>query len=271
MNQYLHLRCGPFQLLLDSRHVVEIAAAPAVPDLQGRRAWRGQSLPVQDLRTFLDVEADAAREQIVLRHADGTLSAIDVDRVQAVVERAPEDFSVIAPCSERLAGLVDGAWLDAGGGCLLRLRHPFAWAASPGRAADMNNGNGAVLRLLLVDDSPVQLGYLQELLAGSGCECLLARNGAEGVSAARRHRPDLILMDMEMPVLDGLAAARQLRADPALAATPIVMVTSHVEAEVMESAFTGGCNDYVVKPVHRDELLMKIAALTGRALPGLPS
>ncbi|MCC2639484.1 MAG: response regulator receiver protein [Moraxellaceae bacterium] len=119
------------------------------------------------------------------------------------------------------------------------------------------------LRILLVDDSLLQQRYLQELLAGFGFDFLLAADGAAGVEAALRHRPDIILMDIEMPVMDGLQAAQRIRECPETVDTPIVMVTSRGEADYMESAFCGGCNDYITKPVHLDELLAKIASLTG--------
>lgn len=128
--------------------------------------------------------------------------------------------------------------------------------------------NDTGLRLLVVDDSLLQQRYVQELLAGRGFHFLTADNGAAGVEAARAQLPDLILMDIEMPVMDGLEAAQRIRDCPETAAIPIVMVTSRAEAEYMESAFVGGCNDYITKPVHPDELLAKIAALTGVAVEG---
>lgn len=122
------------------------------------------------------------------------------------------------------------------------------------------------LQILLVDDSLLQQQYLQAQLDGFGFCFVTADNGAAGVDAARQHRPDLILMDIEMPLMDGLEAAQRIRDDAGTADIPIIMVTSRAEAEYMESAFVGGCNDYVTKPVHLDELLAKITALTGREL-----
>lgn len=123
------------------------------------------------------------------------------------------------------------------------------------------------LRVLVVDDSTLQQRHLQELLAPHGVDVLVAANGAEGVMAARRSRPDIILMDIEMPVLDGLAAAQRIHDDDATALIPIVMVTARGEAGYMESAFVGGCSDYITKPVHADELIAKIASLTGWSPP----
>lgn len=119
------------------------------------------------------------------------------------------------------------------------------------------------LRVLVADDSELQLQFEQALLADEPFDFLVARNGAEAVEAARRHLPDLILLDIVMPVMDGIAAAQALRDDPATATIPIIMVTSQTEADYMENAFVGGCNDYVTKPVHKDELIAKIRSLTG--------
>lgn len=119
------------------------------------------------------------------------------------------------------------------------------------------------LRVLVADDSELQLQFEQALLADEPFDFLIARNGAEAVETARRHLPDLILLDIVMPVMDGIAAAQALRDDPATATIPIIMVTSQTEADYMENAFVGGCNDYVTKPVHKDELIAKIRSLTG--------
>ncbi|MES2919043.1 MAG: response regulator [Pseudomonadota bacterium] len=119
------------------------------------------------------------------------------------------------------------------------------------------------LRVLVVDDSALQQRYLQEVLGAADFEFLTASDGREGIALAMQALPDVILMDIEMPVLDGLSAAREIREADATCLTPIIMVTSRGEAEFMESAFVGGCNDYITKPVHQDELRAKIAALTG--------
>ncbi|MFZ5756496.1 MAG: response regulator [Pseudomonadota bacterium] len=119
------------------------------------------------------------------------------------------------------------------------------------------------LRVLIVDDSDLQLQFEQMLLAREDFDCLMARNGAEAIASARAHRPDLILLDIEMPVMNGLDAVLQIRDDARTAGIPIIMVTSRSSAEYMEKAFIGGCNDYVLKPIHAAELLAKIRAVTG--------
>jgi CheY-like chemotaxis protein len=127
------------------------------------------------------------------------------------------------------------------------------------------------LRVLVVDDSELQILFEQSLLAEEQVEFLVARNGAEAVECARRHHPDLILLDIVMPVMDGIEAARAIRDGADTADIPIIMVTSQTEADYMENAFVGGCNDYVTKPVRREELLAKIRSLTGYQPRGLPA
>ncbi|MFP5384269.1 MAG: PleD family two-component system response regulator [Gammaproteobacteria bacterium] len=120
-----------------------------------------------------------------------------------------------------------------------------------------------LLRVLVVDDSELQILFEQALLADENVEFFVARNGAEAIVSARRDKPDLILLDIVMPVMDGIEAARHIRDDAATCDIPIIMVTSQTEEEYMEDAFIGGCNDYVTKPVRKEELLAKVRSLTG--------
>lgn len=130
---------------------------------------------------------------------------------------------------------------------------------------DVTNAGPAKLRVLVVDDSELQILFEKELLADQQFDFIVARNGAEAVASARRHHPDIILLDIVMPVMNGIEAARCIRDDPLTADIPIIMVTSQTEATYMEDSFMGGCNDYVTKPVRKPELLAKIQSLTGYA------
>jgi len=123
--------------------------------------------------------------------------------------------------------------------------------------------NEIKLRVLLVDDSEVQLLVIRDILEDGHVEVMIAKNGKEALESARANRPDLILLDIVMPVMDGIETARQLRDQAETALVPIIMVTSQRDAEDMENAFVGGCNDYITKPVMREELLVKVQALTG--------
>lgn len=120
------------------------------------------------------------------------------------------------------------------------------------------------LRVLVVDDQETQLVFTRMLLGEERFEFAVASNGREAVEQAKAVKPDVILLDVQMPEMDGITAARRLRGDPDTAEIPIIMVTTRSEADDMERAYLGGCSDYVIKPVHKDELLAKIHAAVGR-------
>ena len=97
---------------------------------------------------------------------------------------------------------------------------------------------------------------------------LLAADGAQGLEAARSARPDLILMDMSLPVLDGWEATRRLKADEATRTIPVIALTAHAMAGDREKALEAGCDDYETKPVELPRLLAKVEALLGRRAEG---
>ena len=106
-------------------------------------------------------------------------------------------------------------------------------------------------------------GVLRDLLTGSGYTVLEARDGQAGVATAKSDRPDLILMDIQMPVLDGYEATRQIKADPTLKATPIIAVSSFAMKGDEEKARAAGCDDYVTKPYSPMQLLRVIRGYLG--------
>lgn len=118
-------------------------------------------------------------------------------------------------------------------------------------------------KILLVDDSETILQMEQLILQQDRYQLATARDGDEGVAKAIEFKPDLILMDVLMPRLDGFAALRQLRQHPDTSAVPIVMVTSKAELESMETGFQNGCSDYIVKPIDGMELVAKVKNLLG--------
>jgi len=121
-------------------------------------------------------------------------------------------------------------------------------------------------KILLVEDNEMNRDMLSRRLARRGYEVVIAVDGSEGVAAAAREAPDLILMDMSLPVVDGWEATRQIRADPATAAIPVVALTAHAMAGDRDRAIEAGCNDYDTKPVELERLLEKISRLlNGRA------
>ena len=112
--------------------------------------------------------------------------------------------------------------------------------------------------ILTVEDQEDNRRILRDLLESAGYEVLEAVTGKEGVSAAETHRPDLILMDVQLPGLDGYEATRRIKANPDLCRTPIIMVTSYALSGDDNKAFEAGCDAYIAKPYSPRELLAKI-------------
>ena len=116
-------------------------------------------------------------------------------------------------------------------------------------------------KLLIVEDNEMNRDMLSRRLERRGFSTIIATDGAAGVAMARAERPDLILMDMSLPVIDGWEASRQLKADPATALIPIIALTAHAMTSDRDKALQAGCNDYDTKPVDLPRLLGKIEAL----------
>src|SRR6516164_2455725 len=113
-------------------------------------------------------------------------------------------------------------------------------------------------RILVVEDQEDNRQILRDLLNSVGYQILEAEDGARGVAAAEASRPDLILMDIQLPLIDGYEATRRIKADPDLKAIPIIVVTSYALSGDEEKARRAGCDDYVAKPFSPRQLLAKI-------------
>ena len=113
-------------------------------------------------------------------------------------------------------------------------------------------------RILVVEDRPDARRIIRDMLASTNYEITEAENGEEALVAIAKQRPDLILMDIQLPVMDGYATTRQIRADPALRSIPIIAVTSYALSGEEQKARAAGCDDYVPKPFSPRELLAKI-------------
>jgi DNA-binding response OmpR family regulator len=118
-------------------------------------------------------------------------------------------------------------------------------------------------KILLVDDSNTILMMERMILKQSPYDLVMASSGEEAVDKALAERPDVILMDVVMPGIDGFEACRRIRKQEAIAATPIIMVSTRGEATNVESGFASGCNDYVTKPINTAELLAKLRNALG--------
>jgi two-component system cell cycle response regulator DivK len=121
--------------------------------------------------------------------------------------------------------------------------------------------------LLIVEDNEMNRDMLSRRLQRRGYEILIATDGAEGLAATRELSPDLVLMDMSLPVIDGWEATRQLKAQPEFKAIPIIALTAHAMSGDREKALEAGCDDYDTKPIELPRLLGKIEALLGAKPP----
>jgi two-component system, cell cycle response regulator DivK len=125
-------------------------------------------------------------------------------------------------------------------------------------------------RILVVEDTDDNRKIIRDLLTAAGYALIEATDGAEGVALAQKERPDLVLMDIQLPEIDGYEATRQIRAIPELAKVPIIAVTSYALSGDDAKARAAGCDDYVAKPFSPRQLLAKIRAFLPDPPPPFP-
>ncbi len=118
-------------------------------------------------------------------------------------------------------------------------------------------------RILIVDDTETVLMFEKMMLAGE-YDVRVAKTGKEALRSVAESRPDIVLLDIVMPEMDGISTCRQLKSDPATREIPVIIVTTKGETEKVEAAFTAGCNDYLTKPINRLNLLEKINEFLGQ-------
>ena len=117
------------------------------------------------------------------------------------------------------------------------------------------------MKILYVEDNDDNIYVLENRLERAGFDVIIARDGAEGVTRARTDEPDLILMDLSLPVLDGWEAARQIKAAPQTRHIPVIALSANAMAGDREKALAAGCDDFETKPLDLPRLLGKIRAL----------
>jgi two-component system cell cycle response regulator DivK len=122
-------------------------------------------------------------------------------------------------------------------------------------------------KILIVEDNAQNRLLMVDILTAQGCDVLEAKNGAEGIQLAREHKPDLILLDMQMPVMDGLQAARLLKADPETKSIKILAVTSFAMKGDRERILAAGCDEYMAKPIDTRLLPVLVRRLLGLEEP----
>ena len=120
-------------------------------------------------------------------------------------------------------------------------------------------------KILLVEDNEMNRDMLSRRLERKGFEVVIAIDGKAGVDMASSTHPDLILMDLSLPVIDGWEATRRIKADPATQSIPVIALTAHAMAGDEKKAREAGCDDYDTKPVNLNRLLDKIGNLLGSA------
>jgi twitching motility two-component system response regulator PilH len=129
------------------------------------------------------------------------------------------------------------------------------------KGSKKEGGTMSIKKILIVDDSPTERHVLNDMLTKSGYEVMASDNGEDAIQKAKLLRPDLILMDVVMPGLNGFQATRAISRDPDTRAIPIILCTSKSQETDKIWGMRQGARDYIVKPVNRDELLEKIAAI----------
>jgi two-component system, cell cycle response regulator DivK len=120
-------------------------------------------------------------------------------------------------------------------------------------------------KVLLVEDNEMNRDMLSRRLTRRGFQVVFAMDGQQGIDLARSERPDIIIMDMSLPVIDGWEATRRLKADDTTRSVPVIGLTAHAMSGDREKAIEAGCDDYDTKPVELDRLIGKIERLLGTA------
>jgi CheY-like chemotaxis protein len=200
-------------------------------------------------------------------------SAEGDERVGFVRLRSPAGEFLAFPIADlpawaraELRALASGSKLPAA--LMQELLHATTPAAPPRGSAP---GVGARLKVLLVEDQPDGRAILAEYLTVMGLEVAVAEDGRRGIELARAMRPDVIVMDLAMPVLDGWEATRRLKSDPSTLAIPIVALSAYSDRRAKERALEAGCCEVLVKPIAPAELVSRLRAWVGpaEAEPGI--
>jgi CheY-like chemotaxis protein len=123
-------------------------------------------------------------------------------------------------------------------------------------------------QVLVIEDQEQNLYLMKYLLESSGYRVVLARDGREGLDAAQRERPDLILLDIQLPTMTGYEVAREIRAAPTLAAIPIIAVTSYAMPGDRDEAVASGCSGYIEKPIDPDTFIAEMERFARSAAEG---
>ena len=155
--------------------------------------------------------------------------------------------------SRRILVIQQNQQLEGVNGCPTRFRM--------GSKRQRQSSEDNEVKLLLVEDTEDNRFMMRRLLEMEGYDVVEARNGEEAVKVAKQENPSLVLMDLSLPVIDGLAATRLIRKLPALEKTPIIAVSAHDTADFQAEAIEAGCNSYITKPIDFGALEQLIKSL----------
>jgi CheY-like chemotaxis protein len=144
---------------------------------------------------------------------------------------------------------------------LLRFRSKASLISLQSGCRLLNTRSKSMTKILIVEDNEMNLDMLSRRLTRKGYQVVMATDGAEGLQMANYEMPDLILMDMSLPGMDGWEATRHLKASPETSTIPVIALTAHAMVGDREKALEAGCNDYDTKPVEIDRLIGKIEKL----------
>jgi PleD family two-component response regulator len=117
-------------------------------------------------------------------------------------------------------------------------------------------------KILLVDDAETIL-MMERMILGKSYEVITAKDGDQALAAAKTEKPDLIILDIVMPNMDGFEVCRRIRSEESTKSIPVIMVTTKGDSRSVEKGFESGCNDYVTKPINNAELLSKVRSHLG--------
>jgi PAS domain S-box-containing protein len=232
----------------------------------------------------VDVVRDAAAGEVRISVKDTGIGISDADQARifrpfvqldAGLTRRYEGTGLGLTLVSRLAQLHGGSISvesSPGEGSRFTIVLPWAPASdapdeAQAHASCAAPGDARTLRILLADDGEFNIAAIGEYLEDLGYEVVVARNGIQAIELAQRTRPDLILMDVQMPEMDGLEAMHRLRQEPAFTSTPIVAITGLAMSGDRERCLAAGANEYLAKPVSPKVLMETITSLLGAPAP----
>lgn len=221
----------------------------------------------ENARTVCDAQGQPA-------YYEGILEEITQRKLnEAALKREVRDLRIeidAAKLTQSVAEITESDYfkeIQAKADNLRYAQHNKSHHESPATSVQDTVSNAQSYRIVLVEDNEMNRDMLSRRLKKAGYETIVATNGEEGVARAIEKHPDLVLMDMNMPVMDGWEATRQLKANSTTQHIPVIALTAHAMASDQAKAMAAGCDEYETKPINWPQLLKKVAAFTQSAQP----